>query len=250
MPYRAGMDREDAVATAALLRPLAAIGAVLLLLGSLLALASSLVGTGGALGAVLGDLKGVLWANQELNVWSWFSTILLALLAAAFAAAALVRRAAGRPFADHAVFAAVAAWLSIDEAAALHERLGTVARALGVHGTFEWVVLGTPVAIAGIVVLALVSRRTDRRLRTRLGIAALVFLGGSLVLETVAGTLVETWGLGKASPLFILEVTIEEGLEATGVLIALGAVLATLRIAVGAGGLTVALADRVAQPAA
>jgi hypothetical protein len=239
------MDRDEATTPTAVLRPVAVVGAVLLLLGSVLALASDAVGERGALGSALVDAKGVLWANQELNVWSWYSTVLLAALAAAFAVTALLRRAARRPHADVLVFACVAAWLSIDEAAALHERLGTVARAVGVRGTFEWVALGLPVAIVGIVALALVSRRTEPLLRRRLGIAALVFLGGSLGLEAVAGTLVETWGLSKTAPLFILEVTIEEAAEVVGVLLALRAVLDGLRVTVGPRG--IAIHDALAQ---
>jgi hypothetical protein len=233
------MDRDEATTPTAVLRPVAVVGAVLLLLGSVLALASDAVGERGALGSALVDAKGVFWANQELNVWSWYSTVLLAALAAAFAVTALLRRAARRPHADVVVFACVAAWLSIDEAAALHERLGTVARAVGVRGTFEWVALGLPVAIVGIVALALVSRRTEPLLRRRLGIAALVFLGGSLALEAVAGTLVETWGLSRTAPLFILEVTLEEAAEVAGVLLALRAVLGGLRVAVGPRGIAI-----------
>ncbi len=231
------MDRDAATTPTVLLRPVAVVGAAVLLLGSVLALASDAVGERGALGSALVDAKGVFWANQELNVWSWYSTIVLAALAAAFAVTAVLRRAAGRRSADSVVFACVATWLSIDEAAALHERLGTIARAIGVKGTFEWVVLGLPVAVVGVVALALVSRRTDPVLRRRLGVAALVFLGGSLGLEAVAGTLVETWGLSKTAPLFILEVTLEEAAEVVGVLLALRAVLADLRVDVGPHGL-------------
>jgi hypothetical protein len=233
------MDRDAATTPTKLLLPVAVVGAAVLLLGSVLALASDAVGERGAVGSALVDAKGVFWANQELNVWSWYSTLVLAALAAAFAVTAVLRRAGRRPYADSVVFACVATWLSIDEAAALHERLGTVARALGVKGTFEWVVLGLPVAIVGIAALAVVSRRTDPLLRRRLGVAALVFLGGSLGLEAVAGTLVETWGLSKTAPLFILEVTLEEATEVAGVLLALRAVLADLRVGIGPQGLVV-----------
>ena len=66
-----------------------------------------------------------------------------------------------------------------------------------------------------------------------------MFLGGSLGLEAVAGTLVETWGLSRTAPLFILEVTLEEAAEVAGVLLALRAVLADLRVGVGPQGLVV-----------
>ena len=234
------MDRGGGVPPGALVRPVAVLGAVLLLSGSLLALVSGLVGARGAVGSALADLKGVLWANQELNVWTWYSTLLLAGLAAAFALTAVLRRRAGMPALDATVFAVVAAWLSADEAAALHERLGTVARALGVRGTFEWVALGLPIALIGAAALAVVARRTDPSLRRGLALAAVLFLGGALVLEAGAGLLVETYGLSRAAPLFVLEVTLEEGLEAAGVLVALRAVLAGLRIAVGPDGLSAA----------
>lgn len=244
------MDGDTGRSPASVIRPVAVAGGALLAFGSLSALAAELVGSRGGAAALLDDVKGIFWANQELNLWTWFSTLLLAALAAAFALTAVLHRDRGLRYADLVIFAATAAWLSADEAAALHERLGTVARAFGVGGLFEWVVIGLPVAVAAVGALAVIARRTDPRLRRHLGIAAVVFLGGAVGLEIVAGLLVETWGLSRSAPLFILEVTLEEGMEVAGALIALHAVLTRLRVVRGPDRLAIELRERTpASPA-
>ncbi|HEX5878718.1 MAG TPA: hypothetical protein VF468_10405 [Actinomycetota bacterium] len=97
--------------------------------------------------------------NSEGNVPSWFSSMLLmgcALVAALLAA--LVRRAGGRDARCWAGLAVILSLLSLDEAVALHERLGGPAGEVLGDATrgplhFAWVVPGAVAleAAAGMV---------------------------------------------------------------------------------------------------
>jgi hypothetical protein len=217
------------VPAAALMRPLGITVGALLLLGAGLGLLS-----GGQPDAfALEAIKNVFWIDNDLNVWAWASTLLLALLALASAVTAAVRKIAGLSWGSEVVFATVAGYLSLDESAALHERLGSLGERLGATWTYAWVAVGLPIAIVVGLALLWVGRRIDATTRRRLILAGVLYLGGALGVEMVGGVLYETAELSWTSVPYILTASLEEALEAGGVLVALWAILSRVQIRVG-----------------
>lgn len=186
-------------------------------------------------------------ANSETNVPTWFSSALL--LAAAVTAGlvgALVRRAGGRDGGRWLALAATLGLLSLDEASALHERLGGPAEALlgDAAGHFAWVVPGAVLAaLVGVSFLGFLTR-LPRRVRRHLLGAGSVFLFGAVALEAVSGAVLRAYGDRAA---YLLVTAAEEGAEMAGAVWFLLAPLSCLAVsAVAGGGFHLALVDGVA----
>jgi hypothetical protein len=175
----------------------------------------------------LAKIAEYFWADQEANIWSWYSSFLLGATGIGLLLLARMQQdGAGRR--AYSALGVAAVVMSADETASLHEALGYLGDSIG-GLTSHWLLLGVPFAVvAGVVALRL-SRRFDPRLRTRLIGAGIVYLLGAVALETVGGALSGPMGLPRFHPLYVLEVTAEEGLEFAGTLMALRAVLAALR---------------------
>ena len=192
------------------------------------------------------DVPLLFDVNTEATVPTWYSAGLLLAVAAACGLLAVVATAvndaAGRRW---AVLGLVFVGMSLDEAVALHERLGTgVTDTLGVEGTgplqHSWVVAGVVLAAALAVVTAraIVSLPRHRRLWVALGLG--IYVGGALGLEAVSGVVLDTAGDGLE---YAAVTWAEEGAEMVGALIACCALLSALDVRVHDGGLRVALAD-------
>jgi hypothetical protein len=177
--------------------------------------------------------------NSEGNVPSWFSSMLLmgcALLAALLAA--LVRRVGGRDARHWAGLAVVLSLLSLDEAAALHERLGgPTAEVLGgaTRGAlhFAWVVPGVVLAlVVGLAFLGFVVRLPPgtRRLVVT---AAAMYLGAAVGLEALGGIVLEAQG---DRAMYLLVTAAEEGLEMAGSVLLLYAAMRLLHLRPEPGG--------------
>lgn len=162
--------------------------------------------------------------NSERNVPTAWSTLLL--LSSAGAAALLTAR--GRSGSGWVLVAVTCAFLALDESLELHERLGGLGASVAddrLH--FAWVVPGG--ALACVVGLALLRRlrRQPPAVRRRLLVAGAVYLTGALVLETVSGQALRTYGAGGKA--YTLVTSIEEALEMAGASLLLAALLLQLR---------------------
>lgn len=160
--------------------------------------------------------------NREANFPTLFAVALLALAAALLFAIAATTRRLARPYATHwYVLAALFGCLAVDEFVQLHE-LGSslLARALGVSDVrsyFLWVV---PAALVLLGVGAAFLRfliHLPRQLRQRLLLAAGIFVGGALGLETVAAIHAVFFGISNLPHSLIF--TAEELLEMLGVIV-------------------------------
>lgn len=159
----------------------------------------------------------------EGNLPSWWSTLLLALAAAAhLAAAVMARRARDRAAPAWWVSAAVLLALSLDESTALHERLDEVGRALpgGADLTFAWVLPGAVLAAVMLLAFTRLARALPLLARRHLLLGTVLFLGGALVLETVNGAVLDAWGTG---PAYVLLTHVEELAEMLGAVALLSA---------------------------
>jgi hypothetical protein len=178
--------------------------------------------------------------NSEDNVPSWFSSMLLmgcAVLAALLAA--LVRRAGGRDAGHWAGLAAVLSLLSLDEVAALHERLGgPTAEVLGGGSTrgalhFAWIVPGVVLAlVVGLAFLGFV-RRLPPGIRRLVVAAAAMYLTAAVGLESLGGIVLDAQG---DRALYLLVTAAEEGLEMGGSVLLLYATMRLLHLRPDPGG--------------
>lgn len=191
---------------------------------------------------IVGVASRVLYPGREGNLTTWYSAALLLFLAIGFAGHAYLLWRSGRPWVVYAVLGVVAAALSADESAAIHEQLGRAAEFLGLSlgWTFGWLIFGIPIAIGGAAALLWLATGLPRTMRRRLVVAGLLFLGGAVGMEAVGGVL--TTGESVENPLpggvaYQLAQLAEEGLEVAGVLVGLWAVLDEFRTASTAQGL-------------
>ncbi len=156
----------------------------------------------------------------ESNLPTWFSTLLLA--ACAVAAGSIAARRP--PWHRHWWFiTALAGYMSLDEAAELHEHLGGHIAASGVL-YYDWVIPAA--AIVAVLVVAFIPfvRALEATTRRRLILAGVVYVGGALIMELPLGWWTEqhgTDGFGYA----IID-WVEETLEMIGATLALTALLA------------------------
>lgn len=174
--------------------------------------------------------------NREGNVPTWFSITLLLLAALVAAVVAVLRRTRSRGALRWGVFAAVLATLSLDEGAGLHEHflnrvgseaLGDAATGLLLHA---WVLPGIFIGAALLVGHLRLARDLPGRLRVRFVLAAAVFFGGALGLESLGALVLDRSGDALG---YVVVTTLEEGAELAGVILLLYTLLELVRVRVG-----------------
>jgi hypothetical protein len=184
--------------------------------------------------------------NSEANVPTWFSSLLLsgdALLAGLVAG--LVRRAGGRDARHWAGLAALLSLMSLDEAAALHERLRIPAAALlGGPSSgllhFAWVLPGALLAlVVGTAFLGFVARLPGATRRLVVAAGA-VYLTAAVGLESASGMVLEAQG---DRAMYLLVSGAEEGLEMAGGVLLLYAFVRLLRLRADPGGYHLSAVD-------
>lgn len=158
--------------------------------------------------------------SYEGNLPTWFSSSLL--LGCAVAAGVI---AAARPPLHRQwwVMSLVAGWMSLDEAAELHEHLGGYVGTGGVL-YFDWVIPAAVIVAALVIAFIPFVRALNPATRTRLLVAGAVYVGGALLMELPLGWWTEqhgTDGFGYA----VID-WVEETLEMVGAALALSALLA------------------------
>jgi hypothetical protein len=179
--------------------------------------------------AVLLDFRfGMLNADADQGVFTWASSV--ATFAAAGAIAMVAAQITRFRFALLGT-AAVVAFLSLDDAVALHERItishiGPIEHA----GRILWVACSMPLLAAAFVGMAVLARRAPLG-SGRVIMVGLWMLVGAIVLE-VTSPIWFALGSDHGGWLYEAEVVIEEGLElASWLLIAGGAAAAALSAA-------------------
>ncbi|HUS27989.1 MAG TPA: hypothetical protein VMZ53_05755 [Kofleriaceae bacterium] len=158
--------------------------------------------------------------SYEQNLPTWFSSSLL--LLCAIAAGAIASRPP--PMRLHWWgMAVVAGWMSLDEAAEIHEHL---AGHFNTHGVlyFDWVIPATAIVIALALVYVPFVRRLESATRTRLIIAATIYVGGALMMELPLGWITESRGIENLA--YALVDWVEETMEMIGAALAFVALVA------------------------
>lgn len=162
--------------------------------------------------AVIEALLPKLSLSYEANVPTWFSSSLL--LGCAVAAWAI----AGRHW---KLIAGLAAYMSLDEAAELHEHLGGH---FGGLVYFDWVIPAAVIVAALVIAFVPFIRALHPPTRTRLIIAGVLYIGGALVMELPLGWWTAHHGVDSFG--YALIDWVEETMEMVGSALALAALLA------------------------
>ncbi len=152
--------------------------------------------------------------DDEANVPTWFSAVLLVAVAVISLGISGVLRARGGPLRRYWVgLAAVFAYLSIDELAMVHEELIWQLEDLAEAGgflAFPWVVVAAPLVAVFVLVYARFLWRLPRHIATLLVASGALYVGGALGLEIAGAPLV-----GLNLP-YVLLTSAEELLEMLG----------------------------------
>ena len=166
-----------------------------------------------------------LAAEQSLG--AWFTSILHALAAALLFVIATDSRRRGDGLAGRWSFLGfVFLFLSVDEAASLHETLNPYARRIvGSRGVlrYPWLVFGAAFAIGFGAAYLPFLRRIASRTALRFLVAGALFVLGAVGFEMLDGYYVSRGLIG--TPKHILATTVEETLEMIGVSLFLRALL-------------------------
>ncbi|TFB76429.1 hypothetical protein E3O06_03485 [Cryobacterium glaciale] len=188
---------------------------------------------------ILSGLGSLLYADAEANLWAWSSGLLLASIGLTLSVIGFATRNDAERGAAYFILAAITLLMSADEVAQLHEKLARFD--LGTGLTFAWLSVGVPLAVVIGLTVLWISRRIDRRLRRRLIVAGLLYLLGAVGFETLGGLAVggHVDDTDRASLPYHLLLGLEEGLEATGAIMALAAALSVLTFERTASGILV-----------
>lgn len=181
--------------------------------------------------------------SEEMNLWTFFSVLLLVLTACSHALVG--RLGGGRLRSGFLVTAAVLAALAFDDFTALHERLNGIGGLFGDTGVarYAWVLPAVPIALGMLVAFwrLMTHVRGPARRDLLLGIA--VFFFAALVLETVNGQLDRPGTDGM--PLQLVT-HIEEVTENLGVILVLRGALRMIEISRGGGRFSMRLVGSTA----
>jgi len=173
------------------------------------------------------DFPG-LWSLQrwfdvdgEGNVPSWFSCVLLFLCAQTMWALSLRGADETRRWQrQERALAVVFVYLSIDELTQIHEQtIAPLQRMLDLSGAlfFGWTVVAVP--LTGLFALLMLGYLRALPARTGRGfvLAGLLYVGGAAGVEMIGSLL---WSEGNTETLgYLLETTVEEGLEMVGLVV-------------------------------
>lgn len=178
-------------------------------------------------------LLRIFSVDQEANLASWLSATILLLCALVVWGVAVGRRAAGDRWWRHWAFLALTfAYLSADEAARLHESAEVVVDSLidapGIF-SFGWVLVAAPVVIAFALTYLGFLRALPRAIGRLVVIAAVLYVGGAMGVETLGGLAYDLNGGEKGSLAFVVASSIEESLEMAGAIVFLAAMIAVSR---------------------
>jgi hypothetical protein len=165
---------------------------------------------------------------EEANITSWFSSMILLLCSLLLAVIAVDKHQQKDKYKKHwSALSIIFLYLSIDEAARIHEVIGFELRdLLDTKGAFyqAWVILMIPLLLVMLVVFFRFLLDLPKSFRALFLISAFIFIFGALGMEMIGciyrDNIHVNWKLINA-----ISITIEEFLENVGIVIFIYALL-------------------------
>jgi hypothetical protein len=191
----------------------------------------------------------LLDVRAESNLPTWFTVVLLAAAAVAHALVGVLAGSAGAPARPWYAVATLLALLSLDEAAAVHERLEVLGLDLGGGGGalhFAWLLPGAVVGLALLAVTVRLYLLLPRPSGYLVLSGVVVFLAAAFGLEAVGGAVLDGRGDG---PLYILVSHLEELVESLATCVLLLAALVAVRVERLPSAVALSFGGRQARPA-
>ncbi|WP_051478922.1 hypothetical protein [Arthrobacter sp. H5] len=180
--------------------------------------------------------------GREINVPTWFSS---GMWIVAGGIAGYYARQASQFRLSWWLFATVCVVFSIDEMLELHERLDVIGHELSellpFNLGFVWVIPGAILALTVVLLLLRLVLSLPNGVRNGLLAAGVVFVGGGLGFETLAGLALAENGL---APQFFMLTLTEETLEMIGIALCMAALVHLIEYRRADGGTTYRLAER------
>ena len=173
----------------------------------------------------------------DSNITTWYSSVTLFISSLILLTIAIVKKGIADPFALHWQFLSVIfAFLSLDEVAMIHERMGEILETLSpveFDGWlyFQWVLIGLPVTLVVGFAYAKFLLHLPARTRNLIILAGGLFIGGALGLEILAGYQ-ESLNTGSDF-VYKLITTVEELWEKLGVMVFIYALLSYMEKYIG-----------------
>lgn len=178
------------------------------------------------------EVARVFHIDREGNLPALVQSMTLLLCGGLLAFVALAARQAREIGARRwAILSAIFVYLAIDEGAGIHELTGTfVNRFIEPVGLlrFSWVVVAFVALTIFGAAFARFTLRLPRETRTRFIIAGLLYVGGAVGVEMLAGLYIDNTRAWR-SPIYYALTTFEESLEAAGMTFMVVALLMHLR---------------------
>ncbi|WP_422117544.1 hypothetical protein [Brachybacterium sp. UNK5269] len=189
-------------------------------------------------GVLSQNLHTVFWyfdVGREYNLATWYGSGLWLLLGVVAAVIAVSRPALRASWWLLAVVALVA---SIDEYLEIHERLDVpgnwIAERLPFDVGFTWVLIGAPIALVVVLLLARVVLSLPARARNGIVLGGALFVAGAIGVEFVNGRVLESAGW-VVNNTYLYGTMVEELLEMSGIAIALASLLSLFQRSAGSG---------------
>ncbi len=177
------------------------------------------------------SLLDLFSVNLEASIPTWYATILLFVSAVLLALITAVKHKQKDPYARYWLgLSIIFLYLSIDEGAAIHEifsdPLGAALHTTG-YLTFPWLIVFVPLVILFALVYVRFLLHLPARIRNTVILAALLYVGGAVVVEAVSAN---RWYVdGGVSFPYLAIATVEELCEMLGVVVFIYALLSYLR---------------------
>jgi hypothetical protein len=110
-------------------------------------------------------------------------------------------------------------YMGIDEASQIHEKFGNITNKIfnnqpSGYFHFSWVIIGGLLALPLVIYFTIFIIKINKRLRYLFIIAAILFLGGSLLVEIFSGFFIDRFGVNFTYQLLVI---LEESMEMFGI---------------------------------
>ncbi len=176
---------------------------------------------GGVRGEITESFVRLFLFENEANIPTWFSSVLLLVAAALLWVIAVKTDAQGMRFTTHwQALALIFVYLSLDESAVIHEMaIKPVGSALHARGFFlyAWVIPAIPVLLILLMLYGKFLFALDSRTRLYFLVAGFLYVLGAMGIEMCSAYVADTFGLHNL--MYVVLATLEDFFEMIGLVL-------------------------------